>query len=227
MGSWEDKRLRCFSFGSQGFEARELQQPGLPTDLSTSHQNLRDLGLQQPAFIICPFSQSWQSRDEVNHPSVHVGVNRTRTAGAGEQLHGGVWLDLHSPTCAHPTGLSAGQNQDPSRTRGQRSPQFPTPCPLVCITGKQASVKNTSKYTHVASSTRKEGVQRCAVECDNYGSLTGKPTSSLSLFRTGLEVWTLQRSGLSIFLSSGPFWSLEGRGKKKTRQKRCWKDAQR
>ena len=76
MGSWEDKRLRCFSLSSQGFEARELQQPGLPTDLSTGHQNLRDLGLQQPAFIICPFSQSWQSRGEVNHPSVHVGVKQ-------------------------------------------------------------------------------------------------------------------------------------------------------
>ena len=33
----------------------------------------------------------------------------------------------------------------------------------------------------------------------------------------GLEVWTLERSGLSIFLSNGPFWSLVGR-KKKTKQ---------
>lgn len=156
LGSWEDKQLGCFSFSSQGFEARELQQPALPTDLSTGPHNLRDLGLQQPAFTICPFSQSWRSW-EANRPSVHVGVKQNPNhRGWRAILWGRLARNLHSPICAHPTGLRAEQNGDLSRTRGQRSPQFPPSFPLVRITGKLRHPWRTlhlSKYTHVASST--------------------------------------------------------------------------
>ena len=216
VGSWEDKQLCCFSFSSQGFEARELQQPGLPTNLSTGHHNLRDLGLQQPAFIICPFSQSWQSRGEVNHPSVHVGVKQNPNCRGWRATPWGCLVRPAQPHLCSSDWTQGWAEPGPEQNEGPEVASVPhtlSPCLYHRETGicGEHFFQNTHPWL---LPLRKEGVQRCAVVCGNYGPLMVKPTSSLSLFRMGLELWT--QKGLVSQSSSpmdlfGPWWG----GKKK------------
>ena len=168
------------------------------------------------AFIICPFSQSWQSRGEVNHPSVHVGVKQNPNCRGWRATPWGCLVRPAQPHLCSSDWTQGWAEPGPEQNEGPEVASVPhtlSPCLYHRETGICGEHFFQNTHTWLLP-LRKEGVQRCAVVCGNYGPLMVKPTSSLSLFRMGLELWT--QKGLVSQSSSpmdlfGPWWG----GKKK------------